>query len=408
MAARASSAESAQAQAGAQRALWLLIAGIFVVQLDSRVITPLLPAIAEDFDTSIARTGLIVTAYLLPYGLFQLIYGPLADRIGRVRVISVALGGFAVGAGVCAIAPGLNSLIGLRLVTGIAAAAVFPLTLTYIGDTVSYERRHETIGYTVMASALGQVLSSTIGGFLAAVVSWRAIFAIDGVIALVIAIAILRQPLVRVRPPGARRSALEPYRVVLADRRHVLFYLLIFVEGGITLGSFAYFGALLRDRDDFSFTAIGLLVAIFGFGSLIFGRYVGRVVRRMGERRMIAFGGAGVVVGYAMTTLQPSILFFSIAMLLMGSTFIMMHSTLQTRATELAPTARATGIALFAFSLFLGSSLGAFLTALTIDHYGYNTAMLALGAAAAIFTTIMTLGVLRFSQPHHEEAIGAC
>lgn len=111
MAARASSAESAQAQAGAQRALWLLIAGIFVVQLDSRVITPLLPAIAEDFDTSIARTGLIVTAYLLPYGLFQLIYGPLADRIGRVRVISVALGGFAVGAGVCAIAPGLNTLI---------------------------------------------------------------------------------------------------------------------------------------------------------------------------------------------------------------------------------------------------------------------------------------------------------
>lgn len=391
---------ASEEQAGAQRALWLLIAAIFVVSLDSRVITPLLPAIAEEFDASIGRAGLIVTAYLLPYGLFQLLYGPLADRVGRVRVISVALGAFGLGAGLCAIAPDLNSLVGLRLITGIAAAAVFPLTLTYIGDTVAYDRRQEAIGYTVMAASLGQVLSSAIGGFLAAAVSWRTIFAIDGLVALVITVAILRQPLTRVRPTGAMRSAAATYRVVLADRRHILYYALIFVEGAITLGSFAYFGALLRDRDGFSFTAIGVLVALFGLGSLVLGRFIGPLARRIGEQRMIAVGGAGVVVGYGMTTLQPAVIFFSFAMLLMGVTFMMMHSTLQTRATELAPTARATGISLFAFALFLGSSLGAFLTAQSIDRLGYNETMLALGAATALFTVVMTAGVLRFTEPH--------
>ncbi len=407
MSARTQPVERAQDQAAAQRALWLLIAGIFVVSLDSRVITPLLPAIAEEFDAPIGRAGLIVTAYLLPYGLFQLLYGPLADRVGRVRVISVALGGFAVGAGLCAIAPNLDALVGLRLVTGIAAAAVFPLTLTYIGDTVAYDRRHEAIGYTIMASSLGQVLSSAIGGFLAAAFSWRAIFAIDGIVALVITIALLRQPLTRARHTGVRRSAAATYRVVLADRRHILFYTLIFFEGAITLGAFAYFGALLRDRDGLSFTAIGVLVALFGLGSLVFGRVVGRVARKIGERRMIAFGGAGVVVGYAMTTLQPTLIFFSIAMVLMGATFIMMHSTLQTRATELAPTARATGISLFAFALFLGSSLGAFLTAQSIDRLGYNETMLALGAVTAVFTVTMTVVILRFTEPHLEE-VDAC
>ncbi|HEX5166786.1 MAG TPA: MFS transporter, partial [Thermomicrobiales bacterium] len=58
--------------------LWLLIGAIFVVSIDSRVITPILPAIADDLDVSVGRAGLIVTAYLLPYGLFQLIYGPVA------------------------------------------------------------------------------------------------------------------------------------------------------------------------------------------------------------------------------------------------------------------------------------------------------------------------------------------
>ena len=397
-----SRAHTAADEKSAQRALWLLIGAIFVVALDSRVITPLLPAIAEEFDTSIGSAGLIVTAYLLPYGLFQLVYGPIADRVGRVRVISITLGGFALGAGLCAIAPSLTTLVLLRLLTGAAAAAIFPLTLTYIGDTVSYDRRQEAVGYAAMATALGMVLSSAVGGFLAAVVSWRAIFAIDGVIALVLTVAILRQPLSRVRAPGARRSILAPYKLVLADRRHILYYALIFVEGAITLGAFAYFGALLRDRDGFSYTAIGLIIAIFGLGSLVMGRYLGRMVRRIGEKRMIGFGGAGVAIGYVMTTIPPVLVFIPLAMILMGVTSVMMHSTLQTRATELAPGARATGISLFAFSLFLGSSLGAFLTAQSIDHFGYNETMLLLGGVTALFTVVMTPTILILTQPHHE------
>jgi predicted MFS family arabinose efflux permease len=391
------------AERAAQRALWLLVGGIFVVSLDSRVITPLLPAIAEEFDSTIGRTGLIVTAYLLPYGLFQLVYGPLADRVGRVRVISVALGAFALGCILCAIAPSLEILVIMRFLTGVSAAAVFPLTLTYIGDTVAYERRQAAIGLTIMASSMGQVLSSAIGGFLAAVVSWRAIFAIDGVIALLITVLLLQQPLSRVRAPGARRSAFAPYGIVLADRRHVIFYALIFVEGAVTLGAFAYFGALLRDRDGFSFTAIGVLVALFGVGSLVIGRYIGPIARKLGEQRMIAYGGTGVVFGYVILTIQPAIVFFSISMVLMGTTFMLMHSTLQTRATELAPTARATGISLFAFSLFLGSSLGAFLTAQSIESLGYNETMLILGGVTAVLVVALTFSILTITEPHHEQ-----
>lgn len=376
-----------------------MIAAAFVVSLDSRVITPVLPAIAEEFDTSTGAAGLVVTAYLLPYGLLQLVYGPLADRIGRVPVVAFAFGGFALGSVLSAAAPSLEALVGFRLLTGVTAAAVFPLTLTFIGDTVEYGRRQHAIGYLIIASSLGQVFSSAAGGLLAQVISWRAIFAIDGVIAVVITALLFRQPLARQRGTGGGRSSRAAFGIVLRDRRHILFYLLIFVEGSYTIGAFAFLGAMLRDRDGYSYAAIGLMVGVFGVSSIVGGRLLGRFVRRLGERKMIALGGAGVTATWLLAAVEPAIPFFLVGMLIGGLAYIMLHTTLQTRATEIAPAARATGISLFAFALFLGSSLGALVAALVIDAYGYTALMLGVAATSAVFTVVATPAIVPWSQP---------
>lgn len=376
-----------------------MIAAAFVISLDSRVITPVLPAIAEEFDTSTGAAGLVVTAYLLPYGLLQLVYGPLADRIGRVPVVAFAFGGFALGSVLSAAAPSLEALVGFRLLTGVTAAAVFPLTLTFIGDTVEYGRRQHAIGYLIIASSLGQVFSSAAGGLLAQVISWRAIFAIDGVIAVVITALLFRQPLARQRGTGGGRSSRAAFGIVLRDRRHILFYLLIFVEGSYTIGAFAFLGAMLRDRDGYSYAAIGLMVGVFGVSSIVGGRLLGRFVRRLGERKMIALGGTGVTATWLLAAVEPAIPFFLVGMLIGGLAYIMLHTTLQTRATEIAPAARATGISLFAFALFLGSSLGALVAALVIDAYGYTALMLGVAATSAVFTVVATPAIVPWSQP---------
>jgi len=77
--------------------LIVLQAAVFMVAAEARVIAPVLPAIASDFRTSVATAGLLITAYSIPYGLFQLVYGPLADRFSRQRVMGAALGLFAAG-----------------------------------------------------------------------------------------------------------------------------------------------------------------------------------------------------------------------------------------------------------------------------------------------------------------------
>ena len=73
------------------RLLLVLQAAVFMVSAEARVIAPLLPAIALGFQTSVAAAGMLITAYTIPYGLFQLVYGPLADRFSRQRVMGVAL-----------------------------------------------------------------------------------------------------------------------------------------------------------------------------------------------------------------------------------------------------------------------------------------------------------------------------
>lgn len=397
-------AAAATTSAG-QRTLWLLIFAIFVVSIDSRVITPILPAIADDLGVSIGRAGLIVTAYLLPYGLFQLAYGPLADRVGQVRVVSIALGGFALGAVLCALAPSLTTLVLARLLTGMAAAATFPLTLAYIGETVDYTRRQHAIGYTVMASSVGQVMSAAIGGLLAAVVSWRVIFLIDGGIAAVITVLMLRDHAATVPVQRVRKAVRASYAEVFRDRRHALFYSLIVVEGSITIGAFSYFGALVRERDGYSYALIGTLVAISGVCSIVAGRFLGQIARRLGETRMILFGGIATTLCWVACALQPAAIFFPLAMVLVGGGFIVMHSTFQTRATEVAPGARATGISLFAFSLFLGSSIGALAVAQAIESVGYNETMLVLAAVTAAFTAIATFAVLPWTRPTSTEPV---
>jgi predicted MFS family arabinose efflux permease len=244
-------------------------------------------------------------------------------------------------------------------------------------------------------------LAAAVGGLLAAIVSWRAIFIIMALVSAAITLLILREPSVRVRPSTVSRSALSTYRIALADRRHLLFYALIVLEGTIILGAFSFFGLVLRDRDGFSYTALGLIVALLGLTSVLVGRNLGWFVRRLGEQRMLAVGGGAIALAFCCTAISPPIPFFLIGMVLAGFGFTTMHTTIQTRATELAPQARATGIAVFAFSLFLGGSIGSVIWAQLFERVGYTPALLAVGVVAAAFTLLASAFLATLSQPHH-------
>src|SRR5204863_3520741 len=103
----------------AERASQLVLGlAAFMVQADARVIDPLLHVIARDFHTTPPAAAIVISSYALPYGLFQLLYGPLGDRIGKLRVMAACLAVFSIGTFACAFVPSIPIFAVLRFLTG--------------------------------------------------------------------------------------------------------------------------------------------------------------------------------------------------------------------------------------------------------------------------------------------------
>ncbi len=374
----------------------------FLVVADARVIDPLLPVIADHFGTSVAAAGLTVSAYTLPYGVFQLVYGPLGDRVGKLRVMAVAILCFAVGTAACAAATTLPLLVVLRFATGVAAAALIPLTLAHIGDTVAYEGRQAALSRYLSALALGQILGASIGASVADFISWRLIFLAYGLAALVMGLifsrAVRRQPRADAVPVAPRQPLtltmlITPYRTVLRERAAKVVLGTVLLEGACFFGGFVYVGAALRDRFGLPYAAIGIILACFGLGGLAYTRLVPRLLPRLGERGLVRAGGTVITVAYVALALSRDWRLVPPLVFLAGIGFYAFHGTLQTKATELAPGARGTAVALFAFCLFLGQSAGAVIFGQLVGGLGYGVSLVAsallTGGIAAAFSSLV-------------------
>ncbi len=157
----------------------------------------------------------------------------------------------------------------------------------------------------------------------------------------------------------------------------------------VATGTQGYLGAFLFERDHLSYGTIGLLLMLTGVA-----QHPGVADRRQAAWRASArtacccFGGLMMTLAYLLVGLRPMPVFFPLAMLISGAGFVIAHSTLQTRATELVPSLRGTAVALFAFSLFMGGGIGTFLAGLSIDQLGYSATLYGTAAALALFTAI--------------------
>jgi predicted MFS family arabinose efflux permease len=159
-----------------QRLLWVLSAATFLIFFQAFMVAPLLPRLAELFGVPVGTMGLIVPAYLIPYGAATLAYGPLSDRFGRGRIILASLLAFVVLTALTAAAFSPSSLLLLRLLTGLGASGVVPIALALIGDLFAYEERGRPLGWLFGAMAGGMAFGSTAGVMLEPLVGWQGLF----------------------------------------------------------------------------------------------------------------------------------------------------------------------------------------------------------------------------------------
>jgi MFS transporter, YNFM family, putative membrane transport protein len=340
-----------------------------------RVVEPMLPRLATDFGTSVPITASVITAFAFAQAGAQYFHGPLGDRYGKLRIVTILMALSAVASLGCALAGDLQSLIAWRFATGLFASATMTLGMAFVSDVVPAENRQPVLARFIAGTIIGQSLGPLIGGAFTDLAGWRASFVLLGsVFALVALLLFVRTRAQWDALPRASGPLLSParYIAILKRPRARAVLAAVFLEMTFFYGAFSFLGAMLKARFDLPFTLIGMLLAGFGLGGLLYIAAVRWVLARLGQRGCVLIGGLLAAFFYLAVLFVPAWPLVMICTVGVGFSFYMVHNTLQAKASEMAPEARATGFSLFSMGWAGGQAVGAALMGAGVAAFGYT------------------------------------
>jgi predicted MFS family arabinose efflux permease len=383
-----------------ERLLRVLAVATFVIFFQAFMVAPILPRLAETFGTSPERVGLVVPAYLIPYGVATLVYGLLADRLGVWRVLASSQAAFTVLTALTATAGSVEQLGFWRLLTGLGASGVVPLGLVLVARLFPYERRGRPLGWLFGAMAGGMAFGSTFGALLEPVIAWRGIFLAVGVAGGAI-LLVLRQ--FRGIFPGAAGASggLGPlfrgYRELLVSDRGRRTYAYVLLNSIFHSGVFTWLGLYLDRR--YALGPIGIGLALLGYGTpgFLFGPMIGRMADRHGRGRLLPLGLLLGAVSAGALALDLPLLLAAAAVTVLSLGYDMTQPLLAGVVTALGGQRPGQAMGLNVFMLFTGFGLGSLLFGESV-RMGFGPALV-LFAAVELALAVAAVRLFRAEAP---------
>jgi EmrB/QacA subfamily drug resistance transporter len=163
-----------------------------LVALDVTILATASTTVARELG-AFEQVPWLFSAYTLAQAVTVPLYGRLADVFGRKRVMMLGIGLFLVGSVLCAVAWSMPALIWFRVLQGLGAGAIMPISMTIAGDIYNLTERAKVQGYLASVWAASSVLGPTLGGVFSQFVSWRWIFWVNVPIAAVAALVLWRR-----------------------------------------------------------------------------------------------------------------------------------------------------------------------------------------------------------------------
>lgn len=384
-------AEAAQPQPapGSLKALILVLGACgFASTFTMRILDPLVPTLASEFTRSVPQVAAIATAFSFAYAVGQPFLGPVADSFGKLRTISTCLLLLATLSAAAAFAWSFDALTVMRTAAGIVAGGVIPAAMAAIGDRAPMAERQAQLGRFLVLMIVGQMAGAACSGLIATHIGWRGVFLVAGALAAIAGILVM--VVLKPRPDAQRpklsfSGALARYATVFANPQTKVLYGLVIVEGALVFGMPPYVAAILQERAGVGPSQAGIVIAGTGLGGIVYGILTRILVERLGPARMTTVGGALMALAYCLFALPMLPWWSAIAIfMLSGFGFFLMHGTFQALATELAPSARGSAVALFACALFCGHALGPLLMGTALHLFGTSGAILSFAAAVGL------------------------
>lgn len=391
------------AEVDRERLLRVLAAAAFVIFFQAFMVAPVLPQLAQGFGVSPERVGLIVPAYLIPYGAATLVYGLLADRLGVWRVMAGSLGTFAALTALTATASSVGQLAMWRFMTGLGASGVVPLGLVLVGRLFPYERRGRPLGWLFGAMAGGMAFGSTFGALLEPVVGWRGLFLTVGVAggALLLVLAPSQGIIPGATAAGTRLPDLfRGYRDLLLNPRGCRTYGFVLLNSMFHSGVFTWLGLYFEQRYGLGPVGVGLALLGYGIPGFLLGPVIGRIADRRGRGRLLPVGLLLGAFAAAALTLDAPLLLAAAAVTVLSLGYDMTQPLLAGIVTALGGQRPGQAMGLNVCLLFTGFGLGSLLFG-GLLRFGVGTT-LALFAAAELALAAAAVRLFRSETPSVE------
>lgn len=384
-----------------EQLLIMMAAATFIIFFQAYMVAPIIPALSNAFGTPVETVGLIVPAYLIPYGIATLAYGLLADRLGIHRVMFTSLAAFVALTMLTATAQSIEQLALWRMATGIGASGVVPLALALVGRLYRYEQRGRPLGWLFGAMAGGMAFGSTLGAMILPFVGWQGLFVVVGVAGAALLFVLLPYRAViaaTVQPvTGTIPDLFRGYKDLLGAPRGQRTYGYVLVNSMFHSGVFTWLGVYFERRYGIGPVGIGLALLGYGVPGFLFGPLIGRAADRWGRARLIPIGLVLSALAAAALMLEFPVVLASVIAMILSLGYDMTQPLFAGIVTSLGGKRAGQAMGLNVFMLFVGFGLGSLIFG-ELLRFGFGVAF-GLFAAVELVVALLSFALFRSEVP---------
>lgn len=365
----------------------ILSAANFVIGLGAFVIIGILNPMAESFGLSPAQAGRLMVIYAGVYAISSPLLVSATGRIGRRRVLAVAMGIFALAALISALAPSAAVLFAARILAAVSAGMVTPVAAAVAAGLSPPGKQGAALSLVFLGFSLSQVIGVPLGSFLAYTFGWRVAFA------LVVALALPCMVLIWIRVPAGLHFApvgLRDLGRILGNARLMLtvFFTTVFLSGSYVI--FTYLAPLLSDTMSFGRDGITATLTLAGLGAVAGSLLGGALSDRFGAQpTLVLICLAQMITVPLFSALpQPALAVMALAAIwsVFGWSFMPAQ---QVRLISSAPTDANVLLALNAGAVYLGAAAGSAIGGAIIEAAGVGA--LGIGSSACVLAALCVL-----------------
>jgi DHA1 family inner membrane transport protein len=350
-------------------ARWSLLAGNFVIGCGVMVVGGTLNDITQDLHISVSRGGQLIALAALFMGVGAPLLAALVSRWDRRKLLTWTMLWYALGHGLCALAPDDRWLAGLRALTVLSAAVFTPQAAATVGFMSTPANRGRHITFVFLGWSIASVAGMPLAAWVGERVGWRVAMGLVGVAGVASAWSVHRHLPHGIRPPGL---SWRSWRKVLSSPLLMAVVLVTACQSSGQFTLLAYIAPFYKQVYGASPEQISLMFVWFGALALTGNFWLNRVVDRVGAARAVTLTLSLMAFSLLLWPLAPNLIWFGLALLPWAISGFATNSGQQARLGGLSPRLAPALMALNTSAIYLGQALGASGGAWVLKHHGWG------------------------------------